>query len=85
MALILLIFFRFTNKVEDSKSEESDDDAPKSQIEVDENKTQRTKSKKKHSEVRLQAQEQRLKENNLRYESRETYNDKTKRVSRVLV
>lgn len=77
---------RFTNKVEDSRLNDCESVAPKSQIEDRGNKSQtKPKSKKKHSEVRFLAQEQRLKENNLNYESRETYNDKTKRVSRVLV
>ncbi|CAI2367719.1 unnamed protein product [Moneuplotes crassus] len=43
------------------------------------------RSKKAKSDVRLKTQERRLKEQNLEYESRETYNQKTKRTSRVLV
>jgi len=42
-------------------------------------------SKKAKSDVRLKTQEKRLKEQNLKYESKETYNPKTKRTSRVLV
>ena len=41
--------------------------------------------KKKHSDARLKNQEKRLQENGLLYESKETYNPKTKRTSRVLV
>jgi uncharacterized Zn-finger protein len=43
------------------------------------------KSKKSKSDMRLKYQEKRLQENGLSYESRETYNPKTKRTSRVLV
>jgi len=42
-------------------------------------------SKKARSDVRLKTQEKRLKDHNLNYESRESYNSKTKRISRVLV
>ena len=41
--------------------------------------------KKNRSDVRLKNQEKRLKDHNLNYESKETYNPKTKRTSRVLV
>lgn len=44
-----------------------------------------SKSSKKQSDLRIKNQEKRLKDNNLHYESREHYNAKTKRTSRVLV
>jgi uncharacterized Zn-finger protein len=49
------------------------------------NSEMESKEKKKHSDMRLKTQEKRLKDHNLRYESRENYNAKTKRTSRVLV
>lgn len=43
------------------------------------------KEQKKHSDLRLKTQEKRLKDHHLNYESKESYNSKTKRISRVLV